>query len=124
LIIPSHNIDQIVLEGAYGRTLAFGPGHAESSGGMDNPGTTILTGHRDTHFRFLQRLKEGDEILLTTRNQQHRYRVNDSTVVDAGRASIRQDTEENRLALVTCYPFDAFSPGGPLRYVVMAEEVK
>jgi sortase A len=43
-------------------------------------------------------------------------------VVDAGRASIRQDTEENRLALVTCYPFDAISPGGPLRYVVMAEE--
>jgi sortase A len=123
LIVPSQNIDQIVLEGAYGRTLAFGPGHAESSGGMDNPGTTILTGHRDTHFRFLHRLKEGDEILLTTRNQrQHRYRVSNISVVDAGRASIRQDTEENRLALVTCYPFDAISPGGPLRYVVMAEE--
>jgi sortase A len=123
LIVPSQNIDQIVLEGAYGRTLAFGPGHAESSEGMDNPGTTILTGHRDTHFRFLHRLKAGDEILLTTRNQrQRRYRVSNISVVDAGRASIRQDTEENRLALVTCYPFDAISPGGPLRYVVMAEE--
>ena len=123
LIVPSQNIDHIVLEGAYGRTLAFGPGHAESSGGMGNPGTIILTGHRDTHFRFLQRLKEGDEIVLTIRNQQeHHYRVSNISVVDAGRASIRQDTEENRLALVTCYPFDAISPGGPLRYVVMAEE--
>lgn len=123
LIVPSQNIDQIVLEGAYGRTLAFGPGHAESSGGVGNPGTAILTGHRDTHFRFLQRLKEGDEILLTTRNQrQHRFRVSSITVVDAGTASIRQDTEENLLALVTCYPFDAISAGGPLRYVVMAEK--
>jgi sortase A len=123
LIVPSQNIDQIVLEGAYGRTLTFGPGHAESSGGMDNPGTSILTGHRDTHFRFLQRLKAGDEILLTTRNQrQRRYRVSSLSVVDAGRASIRQDTEENQLALVTCYPFDAVNPSGPLRYVVMAEE--
>jgi sortase A len=122
LIVPSQSIDQIVLEGAYGRTLAFGPGHVESRGGMESPGTAILTGHRDTHFRFLQRLKEGDEILLTTRNRQgHRYRVSSMAVVDVRKASIRQDTEENRLVLATCYPFDAISPGGPLRYVVMAD---
>lgn len=122
LIVPSQGIDQIVLEGAYGRTLAFGPGHAESSGGMGMPGTAILTGHRDTHFRFLQRLKEGDEILLTTqRQQQHRYRVSSITVVDSRTALIQQDRQENQLALVTCYPFDPISPGGPLRYVVMAQ---
>ena len=125
LIVPSQGIDQIVLAGAYGRTLAFGPGHVESSGGMGKPGTAILTGHRDTHFRFLQRLKEGDEILLTTRrHQQHRYRVSSTTIVDVRTASIRQDSPESQLALVTCYPFDAISPGGPLRYVVMAEEEK
>ena len=125
LIVSSQGIDQIVLAGAYGRTLAFGPGHVESSGGMGKPGTAILTGHRDTHFRFLQRLKEGDEILLTTqRQQQHRYRVSSTTIVDVRTASIRQDSPESQLALVTCYPFDAISPGGPLRYVVMAEEEK
>ena len=122
LIVPSQEIDQIVLEGAYGRTLAFGPGHVESSGEMGKPGTAILTGHRDTHFRFLQHLKEGDEILLTTQNQQqHRYHVSSTTVVDVRTASIQQDTQENQLALVTCYPFDAISFGGPLRYVVMAD---
>ena len=26
-----------------------------------------------------------------------------------------------RLLLVTCYPFDALVPGGPLRYVVVAD---
>jgi len=122
LIVPSQGIDQIVLEGAYGRTLAFGPGHAESSGSMGKPGTAILTGHRDTHFRFLQHLNEGDEILLTTqRQQQQRYRVSSITVVDSRTALIQQDRQENQLALVTCYPFDPISPGGPLRYVVMAQ---
>ena len=123
LTVPSKDIDLIVLNGAYGRTLAFGPGYLESSAPPGSPGTTILTGHRDTHFRFLQRLKEGDELLLTTTDQQpHRYRVRSATIVDVGRASIRQNAEPHQLALVTCYPFDAISPGGPLRYVVMAEE--
>lgn len=123
LTVPSKDVDLIVLNGAYGRTLAFGPGYLESSATPGSPGTTILTGHRDTHFRFLQRLKEGDALLLTTKDQQpHRYRVRSTTIVDVGRASIRQDAEAHQLALVTCYPFDAISPGGPLRYVVMAEE--
>lgn len=122
LTVPSKDVDLIVLNGAYGRTLAFGPGYLESSASPGSRGTTILTGHRDTHFRFLQRLKEGDEILLTTKDRQpHRYRVRSTTVVDGGKASIRQDTDSHQLALVTCYPFDAISPGGPLRYVVMAE---
>jgi sortase A len=28
------------------------------------------------------------------------------------------------LILVTCYPFDAIVPGGPLRYVVYARKVE
>jgi sortase A len=123
LTVPSKDIDLIVLNGAYGRTLAFGPGYLESSAPPGSRGTTILTGHRDTHFRFLQRLKVGDEILLTAKNEQpHRYRVSSATVVDVASAAIRQDRDAPQLALVTCYPFDAISPGGPLRYVVMAEE--
>ena len=123
LTVPSKDLDLIVLNGAYGRTLAFGPGYLESSAPPGSIGTTILTGHRDTHFRFLQRLKEGDELLLTTNNHPpYHYRVSSTTVVDARTASIQQDTQQSQLALVTCYPFDAISPGGPLRYVVMAAE--
>ena len=123
LTVPSKDIDLIVLNGAYGRTLAFGPGFLESSAPPGSRGTTILTGHRDTHFRFLQRLKAGDELLMTTKDRQpHRYHVSSATIVDVASASIWQDTDAHQLALVTCYPFDAISPGGPLRYVVMAEE--
>jgi len=30
------------------------------------------------------------------------------------------DAGDDRLTLVTCYPFDSPVPGGPLRYVVVA----
>lgn len=124
LTVPSRNIDLIVLNGAYGRTLAFGPGYVESSAFPGRPGTTIITGHRDTHFSFLNRLKQQDEILLETANaQQERYHVQDERIADAQVASIALNDDENRLVLVTCYPFNAIIPGGPLRYVVSAERV-
>lgn len=125
LRLPSQGIDLIVLNGAYGRTLAFGPGYAESSSFPGSPGTTILTGHRDTHFEFLKRLKPSDEMMLeTTEGTIRHYMVRESGIVDAYNASIRLDDDQNRLVLVTCYPFNAIVPGGPLRYVVTAVEVE
>ena len=121
LRVPSQGIDVIVLNGAYGRTLAFGPGYAESSSFPGSPGTTILTGHRDTHFEFLKRLKQDDEIVVeTAAGSTQRYLVLDSQIVDARIASIALADGEDQLVLVTCYPFDTIVPGGPLRYVVSA----
>ena len=121
LRVPSQGIDVIVLNGAYGRTLAFGPGYAESSSFPGSPGTTILTGHRDTHFEFLKRLKQDDEIVVeTAAGSTQRYLVLDSQIVDARTASIALADGEDQLVLVTCYPLDTIVPGGPLRYVVSA----
>jgi sortase A len=33
-------------------------------------------------------------------------------------------TPQPTLTLITCYPFDAIAPGGPLRYVVRARALK
>src|SRR5437773_12202841 len=45
-------------------------------------------------------------------------RVRDIAIVDARELAMPRDTEYPTLTLVTCYPFDALVPGGPLRYVV------
>ncbi|WP_455389155.1 class GN sortase [Petrachloros mirabilis] len=122
LIVPTHHIDLIVLNGAYGRTLAFGPGYAESSAFPGSTGTTILTGHRDTHFQFLKRLTQHDEIVIETLGgKNRRYLIRDIRIVDSREASIWLGSGADRLILVTCYPFDAIAAGGPLRYVVTAE---
>ena len=124
LRVPPEHIDVIVLNGAYGRTLAFGPGLAESSAVPGTGGTTILTGHRDTHFAFLRHLKETDEILFDLPDGGSiRYQVRDHRVVDARTDSIRLADDREQLVLITCYPFDAVFAGGPMRYLVMATRV-
>jgi sortase A len=125
LVVPSLAIDQIVLEGAYGRTLAFGPGHVESLGPLERADSIILTGHRDTHFQFLEKLQAGETILLQNRTGRwHRFAVRDRQVVDSRKARIFTQEGKRQLTLVTCYPFAAIVPGGPLRYMVNAEIVE
>ncbi len=124
LQVPAQNIDLYVLAGDSGRTLAFGPGHRFGSALPGGIGTTLISAHRDTHFGFLKRLTVGDEILFQgVDGQWQHYQVSNSTVVHEA-DTIADTSENNRLALVTCYPFDAILPGGPLRFVVFAAQSK
>ncbi|MGH7305397.1 MAG: class GN sortase [Candidatus Rokuibacteriota bacterium] len=121
LWVPAHGVDLIVLAGVSGRTLAFGPGHAPDSALPGTPGTEIVTAHRDTHFRFLERVRHGDEILVEAPGRSlTRFRVQEISIVDSRSAVIRAEPRAPALVLMTCYPFDALVPGGPLRYVVTA----
>jgi sortase A len=118
---PGHGEDLIVLADASGRTLAFGPGLAPGSVRPGTTGTTIITGHRDTHFRFLEHLRPGDELVLDVPGHPPvRFRVQDTEVVDSRTAVIDRVPDGAALVLVTCYPFGAVRPGGPLRWVVAA----
>ena len=115
------DIDLIVLEGSSGRTLAFAPGHLSASVLPGETGNTVIAGHRDTHFQFLQYMKKGESILFeTTAGKKHLYQVTGIDVVDSRRGSLLLDTESPMLSLVTCYPFSAYEPGSPMRYVVTA----
>ena len=121
---PRHGIDQIVLAGDSGRTLAFGPGWAEASAvpGSAN-GTTVVSAHRDTHFAFLRALQVGDVLSLSGGSGERSFRVSAMEVVDSRSHAIATDSGGARLLLVTCWPFDALQAGGPLRYLVTAEPV-
>ena len=123
LQVPAHGIDQIVLAGDAGRTLAFGPGWAESSAQPGARGTPVISGHRDTHFAFLREVAIGDEIELQGVDGSSRYRVTSTRIADATKERLAANPQEDALLLVTCWPFDAVVPGGPLRYVVRAERI-
>lgn len=119
LRVRAHGIDLFVLSGATGRTLAFGPGHHDGSAMPGDEGNVVLSGHRDTHFRFLRDLHAGDALdIETARGRVYRYRVINATVVDYRKLVLPRWASQ--LTLVTCYPFDALTTGGPLRYVVTA----
>jgi sortase A len=118
---PRLGVERVVLSGASGRNMAFGPTHLGDTAAPGSAGNTVLSGHRDTHFAFLQNLAPGDELWLDTADRvRHRYRVVDLDVVDERTSWVTAPTEDAVLTLVTCYPFDAVLPGGPGRFVVRA----
>ena len=70
-------------------------------------------------------MRPGDEIVLEAPGRPPpRFRVRGHAVVDARTAVIGSGEGAVSLVLLTCYPFDALTPGGPLRYVVTAEAVR
>jgi sortase A len=51
------------------------------------------------------------------------YRVDRLDVIDEHDLSVTEQRGIDQLTLVTCWPFDAITPGGPLRYVVSASRL-
>lgn len=113
-------VDAMVLAGAEGATLAFGPGHLDGTPQPGAAGNAVLAGHRDTHFRFVKDLRLGDAISIETADGAKSFVVTHTRVVHETDLSPLAPASEPVLTLVTCYPFDAVLPGGPLRYVVRA----
>jgi sortase A len=80
----------------------------------------VISAHRDTHFAFLRELVRGDLVTLDTREGARHYRVSATQIIDVRYNTLPASDTVDGLLLVTCYPFDALVPGGPLRYVVSA----
>ena len=121
LRVPAEGVDLPVLAGDSGNALAFGPGHALASARLGSAGLAVIGGHRDTHFEFLRYLQPGVRLELQLPDGSWRdYRVDSATVADTRIQSLPLGEHQEVLLLVTCYPFDALSASGPLRYVVAA----
>jgi sortase A len=113
----------MVLEGSSGRNLAFGPAHDPASAMPGEPGNSVIEGHRDTQFAVLREVKLGDTLSLETVDRRNAsFIISNIQIVDSRRARIDLRAERARLTLVTCYPFDAIVPGGPLRLIVTADQ--
>ncbi len=117
LSVPDLDVRLIVLAGNSGRNLAFGPVYLD---GTPQGRDWVISGHRDTHFRFLQSLRPGDRIRLRRPEGKFWFEVRDLEIVDSRRRELVVEPGVARLSLVTCYPFDSPLAGGPLRYVVTA----
>jgi len=115
-----------VLHGTSGQALAFGPGLLTGSGepgDLDEPRTTVIAAHNDTHFRNLGALEPGAVIRLQDRHGRwHTYRVRGAKVVNSETDRLPVAPVPG-LLLVTCYPFDTLNAGSPLRYLVYADSV-
>lgn len=110
-----------VLAGTSGQALAFGPGLLNQSAAPGQQGSTIIAGHRDTHFLFLETLQQGDQIeLQNSDGRRYHYKIEQMEIVDSSKQPLYLQQQNAELTLITCYPFHALNSGGPLRYVVHA----
>ena len=124
LQVPRLGGDDIVLAGAKGNSLAFAPGHVTHTSLPGQVGISIISAHRDTHFAYLKQIQVDDKVIVTDANGvQSVYKVINLQVIDEKQFRMSQDITRSILILTTCYPFEAITPGGPLRYLVTTEKI-
>jgi sortase A len=115
---PRLHQSDIVLAGATGQTLAFGPAWLENTAVPGNEGTSVIAAHRDTHFSWLKDVRAGDIVTVELANgKTYAFRAGQGRVARWDDNGINVAASGHHLALATCWPFDG-APGGPLRYIV------
>jgi sortase A len=120
LEIPRLRLSVIVMEGDDDATLARAVGHVAGTALPWERGNAVLAGHRDTFFRPLKDLREGDEIRMTTTRGTFDYRVIRTEIVEPDDLSVLAPTPGRALTLVTCYPF-VYVGRAPQRFVIYAQ---
>ena len=112
LEIPRLNLSVMVMEGDGDEVLRLGAGHV--------PGTSLaIAGHRDTFFRPLKDIMPSDIIRFSTKDGSAEYTVIDTKIVGPTDTWVLDDASDDRLTLITCYPFNYIGPA-PKRFVVEA----
>jgi len=121
LSFPAQNQTVLALTDAAGESLAFGPTLMAASVKPGERGVAVFAAHRDTHFAFLKDVRPGDAVTIETAAGLRTFTVTGSEIVRWDDSDIvPHDNGPPRIALVTCWPLDAKTPG-PMRYVVWAE---
>lgn len=121
--IPAIGLNEIVLSGDSGATLAFAPGLSNAGAALDSAGVKLISAHRDTHFSKLKDIGINDDIYVETSSGSKRYKVIDIKVVDSRSYTIDVANKDFDLLLATCYPFSSLVAGGTERFVVEAKEM-
>jgi sortase A len=120
LEMPDVGLKVPVYEGASDVNMDRGAGHIKGTARPGGGGNIGIAGHRDGYFRVLKDAEVGDSLTLQTATGQRRYTVNEILIVDPLDIEVLDSSEDQRITLVTCYPF-YFVGDAPQRYIVKAQ---
>ncbi|MDQ0207087.1 class D sortase [Alkalicoccobacillus murimartini] len=118
--IPVLDATMPIYHGTDDNELDQGVGHFAQSVLPGDPDNSVLSGHRDTVFRQLGEVGEGDTLIVRTRIGEYTYKIFRERIVDEDDRTVIVSTDDAQLTLTTCYPFD-FVGTAPDRYVLEAE---
>lgn len=122
LSVKRLRLSAMVREGIDRQTLELAVGHIPATALPGETGNIGVAGHRDTFFRGLKDLRNGDEVQFTTTHGDFKYVVESVIIVEPDNVSVLAASSENVLTMVTCYPF-SYIGAAPRRFVVRARQV-
>jgi sortase A len=134
--IPRLNLSAMVREGVDVDTLSRAVGHVPSTSLPGESGNFAIAAHRDTLFRGLKDIRNGDVVTFETPKERYSYEVFFTRIVKPSEVSVlRPDggfsTSRNAalvqvanrpshlLTMITCYPF-YYLGSAPQRFIVQA----
>jgi len=98
-----------IVEGVKSYNLASAVGHIPGTAALGEPGNSALAGHRSYTFgKFFNRLDEieiDDEIIITTKKEDLKYKVSKIHIVTPDDVSVLKGSkDESVITLITCTP--------------------
>jgi sortase A len=116
-------VSVVVVQGESEAILERAVGHLARTALPGNEGNVVLAGHRDTFFRPLKDIREGDRITLRTAEHDFEYVVESTSIVNPTDVGVIEPSGGHTLTLITCFPFYYVGPA-PNRFVVLAREAE
>ncbi len=120
--IPRLDLSAVVFEGTSDDTLSRGVGHLRGSASPGQRGNLVLAGHRDTFFRELRGIRQGDQVTVQTPDGEFHYMVQSTSIVQPDQTEVLQPSADATLTLITCYPF-GYIGNAPERFIVRATKI-
>ena len=129
----------VVREGVDAKVLSVAVGHVPSTSLPGQQGNFAIAAHRDTLFRALKDIQQGDIVTFQSAAGTYSYKVVATKIVKPTDVSVLQpdggglipqtrlvssdDQPSRLLTMITCYPF-YYVGSAPKRFIVEAELVR
>jgi sortase A len=109
----------VVLEGTDSATLDKSIAHVEETAMPGEYGNIGIAGHRNTHFKKMEWIRRGDELILKNAEDQYRYLVESIGLVTPDKVDVLDASLGPAITIVTCFPFE-YVGNAPQRFIVRA----
>jgi sortase A len=100
-------LSKVFVKGTDAESLRQGPGHYPANPLPGAPGTVAIAGHRTTYgapFRKVDKLRKGDEIVVSMPYGRFTYRVERTQIVAPDAVEVTRRVSYDRLVLTACHP--------------------
>ncbi len=106
--IPALKVDAPVVQGDGWEELKKGVGQHIGSSDPGESGNVVLSAHDDVYgelFRELDKLQQGDQVMLYTEQRQYLYVVDRTEIVEPTAVEVMASTGAPTVTLISCYPY-------------------